>query len=44
MRPLSIEDCGGVASDEYEQVGGAAESEIPQGQQTDRVMRNVIQK
>ena len=41
---FSIENRGGVAADKYEQIGGAAESEIPQGQRTDRVMRDVIQK
>ena len=41
---FSIEDRGGIAADKYEQVGCAAESKIPQGQRTDRVMRDVIQK
>ena len=41
---LSIEDGGGVAADEHEQVGGAAESEVAHGQQADRIVRNVIQK
>ena len=40
----SIEDRGGIAADEHEQVGGAAESEIAHGQQADRIVRDVIQK
>ena len=41
---LSVEDRGNIATDEYEQVGRAAETEIPQRQQTDCVVRDVIQK
>ena len=40
----SIENCGRIAADKHEQIGGAAESEIPHGQQTDRVVRDVIQE
>ena len=41
---LSIKNGSGITSDEHEQVGGAAESEIPDGQQADCVMWDVIQK
>src|SRR6185369_4627991 len=40
----SIEDRGRIAADKHEQISGAAESEIPHGQQTDRVVRDVIQE
>ena len=44
QRHLSKEDRRGVTGDEYEQVGGAAESEISKSQQVDDIVRDVIEQ